>query len=310
MKKILITGGAGFIGAWIIRHLRSTAAQIRAFDLSARRDIVDLVIGTDAGKVEWLHGDISDGESVTEAAQDCDAIVHLAGLQVPACQRDPILGATVNVIGTLNVFEAAKRHGIKNIVYMSTAAVFGPQDGTVPNPITHYGSFKLATEGCARSYWLSDQIGSIGFRPYVVYGPGRDVGLTAGVSLACRAAALGEPYTIPFTGGADFLYVEDLAEAVIAAINAPPDGAYVFSLPGEVGNTEHIIAEILKNVTTAKITANGTRNPTAQMLSGNDLRRTFPALPNTSLAEGIRATIDFFRSQNRQAADKTRHSSH
>jgi nucleoside-diphosphate-sugar epimerase len=303
----LITGGTGFIGAWIIRHLRSTPTQIRVLDLSTRHDIVDLVLGADANKVEWLQGDISDGGTVAQAAQGCDAIVHLAGLQVPACQKDPILGAKVNVIGTLNVFEAAKRYSIKNVVYMSTAAVFGPQDGSTPNPITHYGSFKLATEGCARSYWLNDRIGSIGFRPYVVYGPGRDIGLTAGVSLACRAAALGERYVIPFTGGADFLYVEDLAEAIIAAVKMPPDGAHIFSLPGEVGDTDRIIAEIVKNVPAAKITAEGVRNPTAQKLTGNDMRETAPGLPNTSLADGIRATIEFFRSQSRHTAGTQQH---
>lgn len=303
MQKILITCGAGFIGAWIIRHLRSTATQVRVLDLSTRCDIVDLVVGADVSKVEWLQGDISDGGTVIRAAQGCDAIVHLAGLQVPACQKDPVLGAKVNVIGTINVFEAAKRQGVRNVVYMSTAAVFGPGDGTVPNPVTHYGSFKLAAEGCARSYWLNDRIGSIGFRPYVVYGAGRDVGLTAGVSLACRAAAIGEPYVIPFTGGADFLFVEDLVEAILGALDLPPDGAHVFALPGEVGDTHRIIAEIIKNVPTAKITAHGVRNPTAQKLMGNDLRKLLPGLPNTSLAEGIRATIDFLRPQDRQYAD-------
>lgn len=295
MQNLLITGGTGFIGAWIIRHLRGTQTQIRVLDVSTRRDIVDLVLGADANRVEWLQGDISDGETVTRATQTCDAVIHLAGLQVPACQKDPILGAKVNVIGTLNVFEAAKRHGVKNVVYMSTAAVFGPQDGTIPNPITHYGSFKLATEGCARSYWLNDGIGSVGFRPYVVYGPGRDVGLTAGVSLACRAAAYGESYVIPFTGGADFLYVEDLAQAIIIAAKMPADGAHIVALPGEVGDTDRIIAEIVKNVPKAKITANGVRNPTAQKLTGNDMRKIAPNVPNTSLAEGIRMTIDFFQ---------------
>lgn len=296
MKRVLITGGTGFIGAWIIRHLPSTT-KVRALDLNPRRDIVDLVVDSDAGRIEWLTGDVSDGETVKRAAADCDAIFHLAGLQLPACQKDPILGARVNVIGTLQVFEAAKAHGIKSVVYMSTAAVFGADDGSAPNPITHYGAFKLATEGSARSYWLNDGISSVGFRPYVVYGPGRDVGLTSGVSLACRAAALKEPYTIPFTGGADFLYVEDLAAAVIAAAALPHDGAKVFALPGEVATVDRIVEEIKKVAPEAQITAHGVHNPTAARLTGNDMRKAVPSLPNTSLATGIRATIDFFRSK-------------
>ncbi len=302
MKKILITGGTGFIGAWIIRHLRRSATAVRVLDISTRRDIVGPIVGEGVDQVDWRQGDISDHETVSEAARGCDAVIHLAGLQLPACQKDPILGAKANVIGTLNTFEAAKRHGIKTVVYMSSAAVFGPEDGAAPNPVTHRGAFKLATEGSARSYWSNDGIGSVGFRPYVVYGPGRDVGLTAGVSLACRAAPLRQPYVIPFTGGADFLYVEDLAAAVIAAVKLPPDGAHVFALPGEGADVDRIVTEICKNAPDAKITADGIRNPTAARLSGADIRNVIADIPRTTLAAGIRATINFYLPQSRQSS--------
>lgn len=300
MKRVLITGGGGFIGAWVIKHLQKHPVEIRSLDLSARRDIIDLVLGDAARNVEWLNSDIQDGPGVFEAARDCDWIVHLAGLQLPACQKDPILGAKVNLIGTLNVFEAAKAHGIKSVTYMSTAAVFGADDGSAPNPVTHYGSFKLATEGSARSYWSTDQIRSVGFRPYVVYGPGRDVGLTAGVSLACKAAALGQPYVIPFTGGADFLFVGDLAQAIISAGMRPLDGAQVFALPGEVATVSQIVEEIRKIVPSADLVAKGVHNPTAARLSGNDYRRVDSSIGKTPLGEGLRATIDYFRSNEQK----------
>jgi nucleoside-diphosphate-sugar epimerase len=298
-KTILITGGAGFIGAWIIRRLWQSATSLRVLDQSTRKDIVGPVVGEGVSQVDWLEGDICDGQTVSEAARGCDAIIHLAGLQLPSCQTDPVRGAMVNVVGSLNAFEAAKRHGVKTVVYMSSAAVFGADDGAAPNPVTHYGAFKLATEGSARSYWRNEGIHSVGLRPYVVYGPGRDVGLTAGVSLACRAAALQQPYVIPFTGGADFLYVEDLAAAIIAAVELSPDGAQVFALPGEVADVDRIVTEISRNAPGARITAKGVRNPTAARLSDVDIRTVIAGIPRTTLADGIRATINFYLPQSR-----------
>src|SRR5258706_3102744 len=103
---------------------------------------------------------------------------------------------------------------------MTCACEFDPIDGRTPFPLTHYGDFKLAGEGCARAFWEDDRMPSIGFRPLVVYGPGREVGLTAGPSLACRAAARGEPYVIPFTGETDLLYVDDMAACFEIAVEA------------------------------------------------------------------------------------------
>ena len=292
MERVLITGGKGFVGAWVVKHLLGSSLKIRVLDLPRSNDIVELVLGGAANQAEWISGDITNGQVAAEAASECDAIIHLAALQLPACRNDPVLGANVNVIGTLNIFEAAKKNCIPSVTYMSTASVFGPDDGTIPNAATHYGTFKLANEGSARSYWHDAGIASVGLRPFVLYGPGRDAGLSAGISLACRAAALGEPYTITFVGRADFVYVEDLAKALIAATFLPPQGARVFSLPGEVASVEEIIEEIRAIAPGANITSNGSTNPTISELSGLDLRLAIPGIPRTSLRDGLRSTID------------------
>jgi nucleoside-diphosphate-sugar epimerase len=293
MKRVLITGGMGFVGAWVVKHLLGSSVKIRVLDLSSRGSaIIELVLGGTADQVEWMSGDITDGQVATEAAAGCDAIIHLAALQLPACRNDPVLGAQVNVIGTLNIFEAAKKNGIPSITYMSTASVFGPDDGTIPNPATHYGTFKLANEGSARSYWHDAGIASVGLRPFVLYGPGRDAGLSAGISLACRAAALGEPYTIGFVGRADFVYVEDVAKALIAATSLPPEGPRVFTLPGEVASVDEIVKEIRAIAPSANITCQGKPNPSISESSGLDLRLMIPDIPKTSLRNGLRSTID------------------
>lgn len=293
MKRVLITGGTGFIGAWVIRHL-AARCMIRVLDVSARRDIVDLVTSGRVQGIEWVVGDVCDTDTVRKTAEGCDALIHLAGVQTPACQKDPILGARVNVIGTLNVFEAAKVHGLSSVVYLSSAGIFGPDNADVPIPITHYGAFKLANEGSARAYWLNDNISSVGFRPYIVYGPGRDVGLTAGISLACRAVASGEPYVIPFTGEADFVFVEDLAKAIIGAALAPPQGARAFLVRGEVGTVSEIVSYMKSARSNARVSADGPLVTTIANIAGEDIRSVLPAVPRTSLADGIAATIRFF----------------
>ena len=113
-------------------------------------------------------------------------VIHLAGLQVPTCRADPILGAKVNVLGTLAVFEAVRLAGdqVKRLVYASSAAVFGPPEKYPTGPLaddvplvpaTHYGVFKCCNEGNARIYFQDFGLSSIGLRPWTVYGVGRDL---------------------------------------------------------------------------------------------------------------------------------------
>ena len=293
--RVLVTGGGGFVGAWIVRRLRERNCEVRVFDAREDRRLVDEIAG-EAGALDWHVGDIGNSSAVGTAAAGCDVAIHLAAWLTPACAADPIRGAEINLIGTLNVFEAARTHGMDRVVYVSSAGVFGPEDGTTPFPTTHYGAFKLACEGSARAYWERDRTPSFGFRPYIVYGPGRETGMTAGPSLAARAAARGEPYTIPYTGPADLIYVGDVVAAFEAAALGPRhDGAHVFNLPGTMATADDVIAEIRRQVPQARIDASGPTLPHAAKISRDpDLDRFLPNLPRTSLAEGLRATIAYY----------------
>ncbi|MEJ0070572.1 MAG: SDR family oxidoreductase [Pseudomonadota bacterium] len=293
--RVLITGGSGFIGAWIIRRFIARNWDVRVLDVKDDRRVVRDIVGLAADLVGLRIGDVSAGDAVTDAAAGCDVIVHLAAVLTPACQADPLRGAQINLIGTLNAFLAAKRHKLRGVLYMSSAGVFGPDDGDTPFPLTHYGAFKLAGEGSARAFWEDDRLPSIGFRPLVVYGPGREVGLTAGPSIACRAAARGEPYVIPFTGETDFLHVDDIAAAFEAAALAPLTGARVFNVLGEVASVDRLIAEIRRVVPDAALSAAGPRLPVAAHIAADDLGTVLPRLPRTSLAAGVAATIAHYR---------------
>ncbi len=161
-------------------------------------------------------------------------MVHLAAVLIPTARKDPLLGARVNVMGTLHVFEAAKRHGVRGIAYASSAAVFGPHDGTHPEPLTHYGAYKLCNEGTARAYWADAGLRSVGLRPSTAYGPGREIGVTADPTLAMRAAAEGRSYTIRFTGPTGMDYAEDVGTIFARAATETPEGAQAFSLQGQL----------------------------------------------------------------------------
>lgn len=289
--KVLLTGGNGFLGAWVAQHLLGRGWAVRVFDRSTDRAMLDAFAGRKAAAVECVEGDVSDGTGLMQAAAGCQAIIHLAALLTPACQADPIRGATVNLIGTLNAFEAARQQGIRQVAYASSAAVFGPESGVVPCPVTQYGAFKLACEGSARAYWHDHGIASVGLRPLVVYGPGREVGSTAGFSLACRHAARREPYEIPFTGMTDAVFVDDVAVAFVAAATRPVTGAHVFNLRGEVVSVDQVIAALTALCPGTLLRAVGPPLPIAPELAPDDLEFMLGPLPRTPLRDGIARTL-------------------
>ncbi|MBV9790033.1 MAG: SDR family oxidoreductase, partial [Chloroflexi bacterium] len=245
---------------------------------------------------------------VEDALTESDAthIIHLAALQVPFCKADPSLGARVNVVGTANVFEAVKRHGLQRVVYASSAAVYGISEDYPQGPIahdaplrpnTHYGVYKQANEGTARIYWQDDGISSIGLRPYVVYGPGRDQGLTSSPTTAMLAATLGQPYQIPFGGRFDLQFADDVAQAFIRAARVPFDGADVFNLRGSIVHSREIIAEIEAAVPAIQGQLSFTDVPLGfpEEMDDTPLLSVLGPLPHTPLSEGIATTIATFQ---------------
>jgi UDP-glucose 4-epimerase len=292
--KVLITGGAGFLGAWIAKRLLSGGHQVRVFDRSNNRTVFDDIVGAPGKTVEWKTGDIASREDVVAALDGCGGVIHLAAILTPDCRAQPQRAVDILVSGTINVFEAARHHKLNKVVYASSAGVFGPESGSMPRPMTLYGTFKLACEGIGRSYALDYGIASVGFRPFIVYGPGRETGVSAGVSIACREAAFGRPYVIPFSGVMDLIYVDDVAAGFEAAVLRPVTGAHAFNILGEVGSIDQVIAEIRKARPDAKITVDGPVQPIASEIAHHDLKPVLGDIPVTPLAKGIRETIAFY----------------
>ena len=309
--RVLITGGYGFIGAWIVRDLFARNADVWAFDLRQDAHRLRLVLSEEeAGRVNFVQGDVTDLQALTDAvvAHGITHIIHLAGLQVPTCRAFPLLGAKVNVLGTLAVFEAVRAAGtqVQRVVYASSAAVFGapglyppgPQPDDAPlKPSTHYGIFKVCNEGNARIYFQDAGISSVGLRPWTVYGPGRDMGMTSEPTKAIKAAVLGRPYHISFGGHTDFQYVGDVATTFVNCLDRPYSGAGAYNLRGAVVTLDEFRRALVRVLPEADalVTVGTTQIAIAYDLADDALQRDLGPMPRTPLDDGIRATVRIFR---------------
>ena len=294
MEKVIIFGGCGFLGSWIVRAFLKKGYSVSIFDLKIRKELVSLVVGEDINKIKFINGDITNYNQVQDATNNMDHVINLAGLMTPDCSSNPILGAKVNLLGSINVFEALKKNNIKFLVYASSAGVFGQKDHYHPFPETHYGAYKLAVEGVARAYFNEAGISSVGIRPYVIYGPGREVGGTAGVTLACKAAKQGDSYTVNFLGKAGFVFVEDVVDLVEMSIVQMPSGALTFNINGITADVSDFINLIKKNIPQSDIAIKGNSLSVVDEIRGNEPSKTFKKFKYTSLEDGIKRTIDFY----------------
>jgi UDP-glucuronate 4-epimerase len=254
VTRVLVTGAYGCIGAWVVRDLVQREIDVVAHDIGGDPRRMELVMDSaELARVAHVRGDVTDLAAL-EAVIDAEAItsvIHLAALQVPFCRSDPPLGASVNVVGTVNVLEAVarRRERMGPVVYASSIAAYdaiessdGPSMASVPGTI--YGVFKRANEGSAAVYYAERGVASIGLRPHTVYGPGRDQGLTSAPTKAMLAAAAGVSHRIPYGGRSQFQYVPDVARAFVQAALAEFDGATVLNLAGEAVAMGDVIVAI------------------------------------------------------------------
>ena len=303
-ERYFITGAQGCIGSWIVKTLSERGDEAIVFDRSDdSRRLAAIMNAADLSRVRFILGDITDRAAVSSALRESEAqrVIHLAGLQVPTCKADPLAGALVNVLGTLNVFEAARETQAKAIVYASSAAVYGINDDDnavdesfACKPSTHYGVFKLTNEGNARIYFLDHGLSSVGLRPLTVYGVNRDTGLTSDPTKAMKSAVLGRPFHIRFSGATDFQYVADTAAAFIACADKAPAGAHVFNLHGETLTVDRIAAFINEEARAELVTFSGPPIPIAPAIDDSAIKRAIGPLPSTPFQQGIRATMQRF----------------
>ena len=309
-ERTLVTGALGCVGAWTIKALLDDGEEPVGFDLGEDDSRLRLILDEpELERVTLVPGDVTDGEALGQALDEHEItrVVHLAALQVPFCRADPVRGARVNVVGTVAVFEAVKARldRIPGLAYASSTAVYNASDpspalesgGTAPS--TLYGTYKLANEGTARISWQDDGVASIGIRPYIVYGPGRDQGMTSGPTLAMAAAARGDGFEIGYGGTAQYDFAPDVGRAFALAARAANDRAHVANFPGQPSSMQEVVAAIEEAApdVTGRLTWADTALPFPESLESGLLERLVGPLPSTSLSDGVRSTVEHFRAR-------------
>jgi nucleoside-diphosphate-sugar epimerase len=317
-ERFLVTGALGCVGAWTVRELAREGTPVIGFDLGRNtRRLAQILEPGELERVPLIAGDITDLPALERVLDEhgITNVIHLAALQVPFCRADPPLGAAVNVVGTVNVFEAASRRGLTGapVVYAGSIGMFSPSDvdpatgrleeDAVAHPGNHYGVYKRANEGNARIYWADSGVPSVGLRPMTVYGVGRDQGMTSSPTVAIAAAVLRRPFEITFGGATLFQYAEDVAKTLLLASRAEPVGASVFNLGGDAVAIADWVTAIEAAVPEAAglIRVASTELPFPAAIAHETLAA-LGQVPVTPYREGIAASAAIYR----QLADEGR----
>jgi UDP-glucuronate 4-epimerase len=301
-ERFLVTGALGCIGAWTCAELAAEGADVVGFDLGSSDHRIRLATDAD---IPIVSGNITDRERLAKVLDDhrITHVIHLAALLLPSIKADPPYGTAVNIGGTVNVFDAAKTRGIQ-VAYASSAAVYSQVDDTggpvannaVGHPVTFYGVHKQTCEALAGIFWEEEQVPSVGIRPFIVYGPGRDNGLTASPSLAMAAAAASDDYEIAFGGRTQLQFAPDSVRVFIAAARAAREGARAFNLGGPASTLAEAARAIEAAAPGVTIRVDEqTILPFPEEFDGAPLEEAIGPIAWTPLADGVRQTIDRLR---------------
>jgi UDP-glucose 4-epimerase len=309
--RVIVTGGAGFIGANLCRELtgRADVDEVVAFDNVSTGSAENLA-GVDG--VKLVEGDLCDPAAISDAVAGADSIVHLgARPSVPRSIDDPMATHDANVTGTLDVLEAARQAGA-HVVIASSSSVYGANpalpkvETLLPQPRSPYAASKLATEGYALAYRESFGVPSVVFRFFNVYGPLQAAGhaYAAVIPAFVDAALRGEPLPVHGDGGQtrDFTYVGTvtrvLTDAALRGVDhaGPVNLAFGsrISLRELIGELEHVLGRALE------VDHQPTRPGDVRDSQADNalLRELFPGVDPVPLPAGLEATVGWFRGES------------
>lgn len=310
-ERFLVTGALGCIGAWTVKRLVDEGVPVWTYDLPGEPRRLRLIMDDAAlKKVNFVEGDITDPAKFERTVADnkITHVVHLAAFQVPFVKADPLQGLRVNMLGSAIVLETLRKHKekIKGYAYASSTAVYGPPNlyppgalahDALPMPTNQYGVHKQAGEGLARIYFQDYGVRSIGLRPCVVYGPGRDQGMTSTPTKAMLAAAAGRSYHVSFSDTLVYQYADDAANAFIRAARSPGQTHAVYNLGGTSASVAEVVAAIEEVAPQAKgtITVDPTVLGVTPEIDYSELEKAIGKAPWIPLVEGVRQTIAVLR---------------
>jgi UDP-glucose 4-epimerase len=308
---VLVTGGAGFLGSYVVRDLLRLGRDVVVFDHTVVSNALDSVLEpSDRAGLRLEHGDITDGWRLLRLCErhGVDRIVHLASPLTNAIHESPGPALAAMCGGTANVFEAARALRLRRVVWASSSAVFGrpavvPVANDAPRrPESLYGSGKVLCEDLAAAYRGDFGVDSIGLRLTVLYGAWRLRGWGPSFgqdSDPVRAAVLGDPVVVSQPElRLDWLYVEDAAELVCRSLEAPAPADHVFNTSGEAATRRVFAERIAEAVPSAVLVVEpGEAHAAAEGVVFDDtaLRNQIGYGSRRSLSEGIEATVTAYR---------------
>lgn len=292
-RPVLVTGACGFIGRRLVRRLLEEGDTVVAFDTSSG-PIIEMTGCSD--RLIHQQGDIRRPDDLMRAigTYNVGAIVHLAALLIPDCRDNPVLGAEVNVIGHINVLDAARAFAIDKVVYASSIAAL-PRPPLCAPP-TIYGAFKHCDEEISLVYYRDHGLVTIGLRPVILYGPGREVGQTAAITMAMKSAAQGKPFRIPFRERTCFQHIDETTDIFRRCLIASPVEPVISDMGAEMQTTEDVAKAIRAVVPDADIEIGSDSRPGPLNLDDSILTKLLGGRDRVSLEDGVRQTIDHYRS--------------
>jgi len=313
VSKVLITGGAGFIGHNLIKHLESHNFHVCVVDNFSRgsRSFLD-------ASTKVFEGDIGDINFLEKSFEGIDCVIHLAAYgSVIESIENPIINFSQNALGTLNVLEAARRQNVKKVIFSSTGgAIMGDtpppvNEKSLPAPISPYGSSKLCGEAYMKSYAESFDIDTVSLRFGNIYGPGSS--LKRGViTLWIKSLMKDKEITIYGDGNSsrDYLYVNDLCEGIAMAVKKNISGASIFHLSSGEGTSLNILKDMLEKISEKKfkkVTYKDLRKGEViqNFANFNKAKEVLGFIPKTTLQDGLSETYKWFKDLNAQDLNNT-----
>ncbi|MFP9193442.1 NAD-dependent epimerase/dehydratase family protein [Natrialbaceae archaeon A-CW1-1] len=312
---VLVTGGTGFIGSYVVEDLVAEGHEVVAFDLSTNPRILEKLEVVD--DVEIRRGDVSEVTDVIGAVRETGAthIVHLAALLTTTARENPRAAMQVNIEGTNNVFETARilDDQVERVVWASSAAVFAPptnytdNDGWVTEddlvyPDTLYGATKEYNEHQARVYYDDHDVSHVALRPTVAYGPYRETGGSAFLANIIEKPALGESFAVEYGDQViDWQYVRDIAQAFRKATFAPDArlSRRVYNVRGTVATIREAAEAVEAIVPDADLEVSDEGElPWTQKLDMTAAKDDLGYEPEYDLESGFREYIDVLRAEN------------
>jgi nucleoside-diphosphate-sugar epimerase len=309
MSTVLVTGGAGFVGAYVSRALLQAGHRVVVYDARPGRNVLDLLLGeAPDSSLTVVGGEIVDGWQLLRLcrAEQVEYIVHLASPLTQDVTANPNTGVRDICLGTQTIFEVAHQAAVRRVVWASSVAVFGSAAHYPPGPVADdaphrpesvYGSCKSLCEGLARRAWEQDGLDSVGLRLTVVYGAGRLRGYMSYPSHWLRAAAAGEPVHVPHGGQPmNWQYVEEVSDSVLCALgSAVPGEGRAFNTWGDT-RTWAQAAEVVGRLrpglpVTVEPGADPVISDAAHEFDAGPFRTRFGYRPSWPLERGVEATL-------------------